>query len=121
MRTGTGDSCKDQRALRRKEGRGLRGGAADGLLLPVLVLLQVAAHGHRGLVLVYLGGSFLFRERDDFVLQKSSLLFKLYSLLLVNSFEVLEFGLQLGNKGAVSPTTERQPCRSVTSSDRAAS
>lgn len=70
--------------------------AGDGLLLTILVLLQVAAH--KGLVLVYLGGSFLFRERDYFFFQKSSLLLKLHSLFLVNSFEVLEFGLQLGNK-----------------------
>lgn len=68
----------------------------DGLLLTVLVLLQVAAH--KGLVLVYLGGSFLLRERDYFFFQKSSLLLQLHSLFLVNSFEVLEFGLQLGNK-----------------------
>lgn len=83
----------------RERGKGrdyLRWVAGDGLLLTILVFLQVAAH--KGLVLVYLRGSFLFRERDYFFFQKSSLLLKLHSLFLVNSFEMLKFGLQLENK-----------------------
>lgn len=66
-----------------------------GLLLAVLVLPQVAAWGHKGLVLVYLRGSFLLGESDDFFFKKPSLLFQPQLLLLVDSFKVLKLGLEL--------------------------
>lgn len=65
------------------------------LLLSVSVFLQVATRCHKALVLVDLGGGFPFRESNYFFFQRSSLLFKLHSLFLVNSFKLLKFGLQL--------------------------
>ena len=64
-------------------------------VLAVLVLPQVTAWGHKGLVLVYLRGSFLLGESHDFFFQKSSLLFQPQLLLLVDSFKVLKLGLEL--------------------------
>jgi hypothetical protein len=51
--------------------------------------------------LEYLRGSFPLRESDYFFFQNSSLFFKFHSLILVKSFKVLKFCLQLWNKSAI--------------------
>ena len=82
--------------MARPEGRALRRAGGGGrLLLAVLVLPHVTTRGHKGLVLVYLGGSFLLRESDYFFFQKSPLLLKPQLLLLVDSLKVFKLGLEL--------------------------
>lgn len=82
-------------------GAGPQDRVAGLLLLSVLVLLNAATCRQKWLALEEVAGSFLLTESNWFFLQISSLFFKFYPLLLVNSFKMLKFGLKLQNKRTV--------------------
>ena len=74
------------------------------LLLSVFVLPNAATWRQKWLVREQLTGSFLLSKSNRFFLQHSSLFFKFHSLFLMNSFEVLKFGLKLWSKQTVPIT-----------------